>query len=93
MLAIGRALMAKPRVLLLDEPTEGLAPRYVSVLYQLVQDLRQQKHTILIVEQSVQHVLRIANRAYVLEHGHIVMEGPGAELLKDERLKIAYLGL
>ena len=93
MLAIGRALMAKPRVLLLDEPTEGLAPRYVGILYQVVQDLRRQKHTILIVEQSVQHVLRIADRAYVLEHGHIVMEGAGAELLNDERLKVAYLGL
>jgi branched-chain amino acid transport system ATP-binding protein len=93
MLAIGRALMAKPRVLLLDEPTEGLAPRYVGLLYQVVHDLRQQKHTIMIVEQSVQHVLRIADRAYVLEHGHIVMEGPGTELLNDERLKVAYLGL
>lgn len=93
MLAIGRALMAKPRVLLLDEPTEGLAPRYVSLLYKLVQDLREQKHTIVIVEQSVHHVLRIADRAYVLEHGHIVMEGPGEQLLKDERLKVAYLGL
>jgi branched-chain amino acid transport system ATP-binding protein len=93
MLAIGRALMAKPRVLLLDEPTEGLAPRYVSRLYEVMQDLRRQKHTILIVEQSVQHVLRIANRAYVLEHGHIVMEGAGVELLNDERLKVAYLGL
>jgi len=93
MLAIGRALMAKPRVLLLDEPTEGLAPRYVGLLYQVVQDLRRQKQTILIVEQSVQHVLRIADRAYVLEHGHIVMEGAGTELLNDERLKVAYLGL
>jgi branched-chain amino acid transport system ATP-binding protein len=93
MLAIGRALMAKPRVLLLDEPTEGLAPRFVGLLYRFVQDLRRQKHTILIVEQSVQHVLRIADRAYVLEHGHVVMEGPGPELLKDERLKVAYLGL
>jgi branched-chain amino acid transport system ATP-binding protein len=93
MLAIGRALMAKPRVLLLDEPTEGLAPRFVSLLYRLMSDLRRQGHTILIVEQSVQHVLRIADRAYVLEHGHIVMEGPGHELLKNERLKVAYLGM
>ncbi len=93
MLAIGRALMSKPRVLLLDEPTEGLAPRYVSLLYQLVNDLRRQGHTILIVEQSVQHILRIADRAYVLEHGHIVMEGPGHQLLNNERLKVAYLGM
>ncbi len=93
MLAIGRALMSRPRMLLLDEPTEGLAPRYVSLLYQLINDLRRQGHTILIVEQSVQHVLRIADRAYVLEHGHIVMEGPGHELLNDERLKVAYLGM
>jgi branched-chain amino acid transport system ATP-binding protein len=93
MLAIGRALMAKPRVLLLDEPTEGLAPLYVSLLFQVVQNLRDQKHTILIVEQSVHHVLRIADRAYVLENGRIVMEGAGHTLLNDERLKLAYLGL
>jgi len=93
LLAVGRALMAKPRVLLLDEPTEGLAPRYVELLYQLVRSLRQQKHTILIVEQSIYHVLRIADYAYVLENGHIVMEGAGADILNDERLKVAYLGL
>jgi len=93
MLAIGRALMAKPRVLLLDEPTEGLAPRYVSRLYSVVQDLRKEKHTILIVEQSVHLVLRIADRGYVVEHGHIIMEGPGEKLLGDEQLKVAYLGL
>lgn len=93
LLAIGRALMAKPRVLLLDEPTEGLAPRYVSLVYHVVQNLRDQKHTILIVEQSVHHVLRIADHAYVLENGHIVMEGAGKDLLNDERLKVAYLGL
>ena len=93
MLAIGRGLMAKPRVLLLDEPTEGLAPLYVSLLFQVIQNLRDQKHTILIVEQSVHHVLRIADRAYVLENGRIVMEGAGKDLLNDERLKVAYLGL
>jgi branched-chain amino acid transport system ATP-binding protein len=93
MLAIGRALMAKPRVLLLDEPTEGLAPLYVGLLYQVIRNLRTQKHTILIVEQSVHHVLRIADRAYVLENGRIIMEGEGEDLLKDERLKVAYLGL
>lgn len=93
MLAIGRALMARPRVLLLDEPTEGLAPRYVSLMYEVIQSLRNQNHTILIVEQSVHHVLRNSDRAYVFENGHIVMEGAGEDLLNDERLRIAYLGL
>jgi branched-chain amino acid transport system ATP-binding protein len=93
MLAIGRALMAKPRVLLLDEPTEGLAPLYVGLLFEVIQSLRDQGHTILIVEQSVHHVLRIADRAYVLENGRIAMQGAGRDLLEDERLKVAYLGL
>ncbi len=93
MLAIGRALMAKPRVLLLDEPTEGLAPIYVGRLFQVIQDLRAENFTILIVEQNVQHVLRVADRAYVLENGRIVLEGSGTDLLSDERLKVAYLGL
>jgi branched-chain amino acid transport system ATP-binding protein len=93
MLAIGRALMARPRVLLLDEPTEGLAPIYVKLLFDLIVDLRRKGLTILIVEQSVHHVLRTADRAYVLENGRIVMEGQGAALLNDERLKTAYLGL
>jgi branched-chain amino acid transport system ATP-binding protein len=93
MLAIGRALMAKPRVLLLDEPTEGLAPLYVGLLFQVIRNLCAQQHTILIVEQSVHHVLRIADRAYVLENGRIIMEGEGRDLLNDERLKVAYLGL
>jgi branched-chain amino acid transport system ATP-binding protein len=93
MLAIGRALMTKPEVLLLDEPTEGLAPIYVGRVYEVVQNLREQKLTILIVEQNVHHVLRAANRGYVLENGRIVMQGAGAELLANERLKVAYLGL
>jgi branched-chain amino acid transport system ATP-binding protein len=93
MLAIGRGLMAKPRVLLLDEPTEGLAPIYVRVLYDLVRNLRNQSLTILIVEQSVHHVLQVADKAYVIENGRIVMQGNGKDLLGDERLKVAYLGL
>ncbi len=93
MLAIGRALMAKPRVLLLDEPTEGLAPLYVKLLFEVVRNLRDLDLTILIVEQNVHHVLRTADRAYVIENGRIVMQGTGAELLRDERLKVAYLGL
>jgi branched-chain amino acid transport system ATP-binding protein len=93
MLAIGRALMAKPQVLLLDEPTEGLAPIYVNLLFELLRTLRERGQTILIVEQNVHHVLRTADRAYVLENGRIAMQGVGAELLNDERLKVAYLGL
>ncbi|MDB5633249.1 MAG: transporter ATP-binding protein [Tardiphaga sp.] len=93
MLAIGRALMAKPRVLLLDEPTEGLAPIYVKLLFDLIIDLRAKGLTVLIVEQNVHHVLQTADRAYVLENGRIVMEGQGKTLLNDERLKTAYLGL
>ena len=93
MLAIGRALMARPRVLLLDEPTEGLAPLYVKLLFDLITDLRRKGLTILIVEQNVHHVLRTADRAYVLENGRIVMQGAGPALLNDEQLKRAYLGL
>jgi branched-chain amino acid transport system ATP-binding protein len=93
MLAIGRALMARPQVLLLDEPTEGLAPIYVKLLFDLIADLRRKALTILIVEQNVHHVLRTADRAYVLENGRIAMEGEGPALLNDDRLKTAYLGL
>jgi branched-chain amino acid transport system ATP-binding protein len=93
MLAIGRALMAKPRVLLLDEPTEGLAPMFVALVFQVLENLRNQNHTILIVEQSVHHVLRVSDHGYVLENGRIVMQGPGRDLLNDDRLKVAYLGL
>ena len=93
MLAIGRALMARPRVLLLDEPTEGLAPIYVKLLFDLIVDLRAKGLTVMIVEQNVHHVLRTADHAYVLENGRIVMQGEGAALLNDDRLKTAYLGL
>ena len=93
MLAVGRALMARPGVLLLDEPTEGLAPIYVKLLFDLIADLRRKGLTILIVEQNVHHVLRTADRAYVLENGRIAMEGEGPALLNDERLRTAYLGL
>jgi len=70
-----------------------LAPIYVGRLFQVIQNLRAESFTILIVEQNVQHVLRVADRAYVLENGRIVLEGSGTDLLSDERLKVAYLGL
>jgi branched-chain amino acid transport system ATP-binding protein len=79
MLAIGRALMSKPRVLLLDEPTEGLAPLYVNRVFELILSLRNNGFTV--------------DRGYVLENGRIVMQGKGCDLLNDERLKVAYLGL
>jgi branched-chain amino acid transport system ATP-binding protein len=85
--------MARPRVLLLDEPTEGLAPLYVKLLFEVVVNLRARGLAILIVEQNVQHVLRTAERAYVIANGRIVMQGAGRELLADDRLKVAYLGL
>ena len=93
MLAVGRALVLNPQVLLLDEPTEGLAPIYVKLLFDLIIDLRAKGLTVMIVEQNVHHVLHTADRAYVLENGRIVMEGQGSALLNDERLKTAYLGL
>jgi branched-chain amino acid transport system ATP-binding protein len=93
MCAIGRALMTRPRILLLDEPTEGLAPLYVERLFELIAQLRDDGITILLVEQNVEHVLKIADRGYVLENGRIVLEDTGSRLLQDPRLKTAYLGL
>jgi branched-chain amino acid transport system ATP-binding protein len=93
MCAIGRALMSRPRVLLLDEPTEGLAPLYVERLFELIARLRDDGITILLVEQNVEHVLQIADRGYVLENGRIVLEDSGKRLLQNPRLKTAYLGL
>ena len=93
MCAIGRALMTRPRILMLDEPTEGLAPLYVERLFDLIARLRDDGITILIVEQNVEHVLKISDRAYVLENGRIVLEDTGQHLLQDSRLKTAYLGL
>jgi branched-chain amino acid transport system ATP-binding protein len=93
MCAIGRALMSCPRLLMLDEPTEGLAPLYVERLFDLVLKLRSEGITILLVEQNVEHVLQVAGRGYVLENGRIVLEDTGARLLQDPRLKTAYLGL
>jgi len=92
MLAIGRGLMACPRLLLLDEPTLGLSPMILNSVFEIVRQINRQGVTVLLVEQNVQHALSLANRAYAIENGRIVLEGPGPLLLGDERLKKAYLG-
>jgi branched-chain amino acid transport system ATP-binding protein len=92
MLAVGRALMSRPRLLLLDEPTIGLAPRMIHQILETLVDLRNQGTTILLVEQNVLASLRIADRGYVLETGRIVLEGPSEELLRNRDVQRAYLG-
>ena len=93
MLAIGRALMAEPRLLLLDEPSMGLAPRLVAEIFACVRALRDADTTLLLVEQNARAALAIADRAYVLETGRLVRAGSGAELLADPAVRAAYLGL
>ncbi len=93
MCAIGRALMAKPRVLMLDEPTLGLAPVLVKRIFDTVRTINADGMTIMLVEQNVRQALTLAQRAAVLESGHLVLHGQGAELLGDDRLKRAYLGM
>ena len=92
MLAIGRALMARPRLLLLDEPSLGLAPVIVDLIMQTIVNLRQSGVTILIVEQNARTALGIADRGYVLETGRIILSGPANELLHDRQVTRAYLG-
>jgi len=93
MLTIGRALMCRPKFLILDEPSLGLAPVIVNEVFDIIQLLLEEGVTILLVEQNVRLSLEIANRAYVLEHGRIVMGGKSKELLEDENVKRAYLGI
>lgn len=93
MLAIGRALMAKPRLLLLDEPSMGLAPNLVDQLLSVIRALRDDKLTILLVEQNARAALAIADRAYVLETGRVTLSGPAAEIQADRRVREAYLGI
>ncbi|MBN1994290.1 MAG: ABC transporter ATP-binding protein [Anaerolineae bacterium] len=93
MLAIGRALMSKPRLCLFDEPSYGLAPLLVAEMFRIIQQLRDQGITILLIEQNVKHTLEIADRAYVLENGHLCLEGDCAELLQSDHVRKAYLGL
>lgn len=94
MLAIGRALMSAPKILMLDEPSQGLAPLIVENLFKVVESIcREQKITVFLVEQNVKRALSIADRALVLENGAIVLQGRGSDLLADEHLKKAYLGM
>jgi branched-chain amino acid transport system ATP-binding protein len=92
MLAIGRALMARPKVLLLDEPSMGLAPLIVKHIFDIVREINTDGVTVLIVEQNAAQALALANRGYVLETGEIVLSGTGGELLADDRIRAAYLG-
>jgi branched-chain amino acid transport system ATP-binding protein len=92
MLAMGRALMAKPKLIMLDEPSMGLAPLLVDLIFEIITDLHKAGSTILLVEQNAQAALSIADRAYVLETGKIVKTGKGSELISDPDIKKAYLG-
>jgi branched-chain amino acid transport system ATP-binding protein len=93
MLAIGRALMGDPRLLLLDEPSMGLAPRLVAEIFAQVANLKAQGTTILLVDQNARAALSIADRGYVMEGGRIVLDGPAARLLQDPQVQHAYMGL
>ena len=91
-LAMGRALMSHPDIILMDEPSMGLSPIFVNEIFQIIQDVNKSGVTVLLVEQNAKKALSIANRAYVLETGSIVKEGAAADLLNDASIKAAYLG-
>lgn len=91
MLAMGRALMSKPKLLLLDEPSMGLSPIYVNEIFEIIKKINADGVTVLLVEQNAKKALSIANRAYVLETGKIVLEGDAKELMEDPKVKSAYL--
>jgi branched-chain amino acid transport system ATP-binding protein len=93
MLAIGRALMARPRVLLLDEPSMGLAPMVISQIFTIISEINAQGTTVLLVEQNAQQALSRSDRAYILETGTITRTGPAGELLEDDSVRAAYLGV
>lgn len=93
MLAIGRGLMARPRLMMFDEPSLGLAPILVKEIFNVIKKIREEGTTVLIVEQNVKQTLSISDRAYVLENGRIVLEGTGQDMLGNEHVKTAYLGV
>jgi branched-chain amino acid transport system ATP-binding protein len=93
MLAIGRALMARPRLLMLDEPSLGLAPIIVKEIFRIIGEINRSGTTVLLVEQNTRQALALSRRGYVLENGRVVLEGSGAELLGNEHVKRAYLGM
>lgn len=93
MLAIGRALMARPRVLLLDEPSMGLAPKVISQIFRIISEINKQGTTVLLVEQNAQQALSRSDRAYILETGRVTREGVARELLSDTSIRAAYLGV
>lgn len=93
MLAIGRSLMAKPRFLMLDEPSLGLAPKLVADIFGVIRNIGRRGVTVMLVEQNAVHALQLSDRGYVLENGRVVLHGTGEELLGDDRVRTAYLGL
>jgi branched-chain amino acid transport system ATP-binding protein len=93
MLAIGRALMAKPKLLMLDEPSLGLAPLFVREIFHIIEELKRRGASILLVEQNARAALKVADYAYVLESGEVALEGPASELAKDKRVIETYLGI
>jgi branched-chain amino acid transport system ATP-binding protein len=93
MLVMGRGMMSKPKLCMIDEPSSGLAPKLMAEIFRIVQALREQGMTILLIEQNVRHSLEIADRGYVIENGSVILEGNGKDLLGDEMIKRAYLGL
>jgi branched-chain amino acid transport system ATP-binding protein len=93
MLAIGRALMARPRLLLLDEPSMGLAPQFIAQIFRVIEEINAEGVTVLLVEQNATQALGLAHQAYVLETGEVTRSGPGSELLADPSIRDAYLGV
>ena len=93
MLAIGRGLMSLPKLLMFDEPSLGLAPMLVQKMFEIVKEINQEGTTVLMVEQNVFHALSLSAKGYILENGRIVFEGPGPELLKNDKVRQAYLGI